>query len=146
MYKMQNTRSRVFELRVTNIEVCKTATSFWLGIIPVVMDLSIAVIAGNLRDFLVMALTIIFLVFLALATCSWSNISSSCGVFRPFILSLAVLLLLYFSGFFRRFFGLEALFDLVDIIFSMPSLFICLIVPKIETHLQKSFSLWALLI
>ncbi len=79
------------------------------------------------------------LLFLVLAIYGRSGISSSCGRARLFTIFLSVLLLFFFPGLLKKLLGLRALFDLLGLIFKLRSLFISLIIPRIETHLQRSF-------
>ena len=74
---------------------------FWLGAILEVVALLIAVIAGDFRNIPFRALSVASLLFFAFATYSRSGISPSGSVFRLFLLSLAVLLLLLFPRLFR---------------------------------------------
>ena len=63
-------RFKASELVVPDVEVAKTAASFWLGAIPGVVVFIIIVIVGDFRDILFRALRIALLLFFALATCS----------------------------------------------------------------------------
>ena len=79
------------------------------------MTFLIAVIANDFKNVPFRALALALLFLLALATFSWSGISPSCSALRLFASSLAVLFLLFFSGFFRGLFGLRALLGLVGL-------------------------------
>ncbi len=105
------------------------------------MTLFVTTIAGDFRN-----ISGLLLLFLSLVTSGygWSCISSSCSGVRPFVLSLVALLLFLFPGLLRGLLGLGDLFDRGGLIFGLQGL--CLIVPRIETHLQGSFPLGALLI
>ncbi len=100
------------------------------------MTLFIATITGDFRDILGL-----LLLFLSLATsgCGWSYISSICSGVRLFALSLAALLLFLFPGLFRGLLGFGTLFGRAGL--GLRGLFISLIVPRIETHLQGLFLL-----
>ena len=76
------------------------------------MPFFIIAIISNLEDILG------FLLFF-FTTYGWSDISFSYDRTKPFTLSLVPLLLLFFLDFLRRFFGLEALFDLICLIFGL---------------------------
>ena len=92
---------------------------------------------GNISGYL--------LFFLSFTTCGWSGISFSCEIrlFAPF---LAVFLFFLFSGLLRGLLGLGNLFNQVGLIFSLQSLLVNLIVPRIKTHLQRLFLFESLLI
>ena len=109
------------------------------------MALFIIVITGDFGDIPLRALAIASLFLLALASCSRNSISPNGGAFRPFTLSLAILLLYFFLGLFRGLFSLGALLGLVYLIFGLWGFFVNLLVPGIETYLQVLFFLVALL-
>ncbi len=106
------------------------------------MTLFVATIAGDFGD-----ISGFLLLLLSLTTCGcgWSDISSSCGV-RPFASSLAALLLFLFPGLLRGLLGLRALFGRIGLVLGLRGLLVSLIVPIIETHLQRSFPFGAPLI
>ena len=92
---------------------------FWLDTIPEVVTLLITIIINDFKDIPLRALIIVLLFVLALAIYSRSDISPDSGAYRAFMSSLAVLLLFFFFGLFKKLFGLEALFGLVDLIFGL---------------------------
>lgn len=94
------------------------------------MYLLITVVVGDLKgisDFLFL--------LLALTTYGQSGISSSYGRARSLMSLLTVFLLLFFSGFFRGFFGLKTLFSLVGLILGLQGVFVSLIVSRVKTDL-----------
>lgn len=63
---MQGTHYKVFKLAITNMNVAKTATSFFIGIIPRVMAFFIIIITGDLKNVFSKALVIVLLLFLTI--------------------------------------------------------------------------------
>lgn len=104
-----------------------------------IMTLFITVLTSDLRYILDL--------FHLLAIYGFNNIALKCNKDRAILSRLFLgllsfpLLFLFSSNFVREFLGFKALFDLIDFIFGLCDLFVSLIVPRIETHLQKAFSL-----
>lgn len=108
------------------------------------MAFFITILNGNLRGVFFKAL-VLFL-FLVLRGPGISSGYSSGITTQLFASSLVTLFLLFSSGFVKRLLKLRAFFGLVDLIIGLKDFLICLIIPRIETCLQKMFFFKALLI
>ncbi len=98
------------ELVVTDVEAIETAASFWLNINKGIMTLFVANIIGNFRD-----ISSLLLLLAIICNCGWSRICFSCGGARLFALSVAALLLFFFSGLFGGLFIFTVLFALANL-------------------------------
>lgn len=93
-------------------------------------------------------LGLLFFLLLAFISYDQSNISFKYGEGSLSTLSMTVLLLGFFLDYFKGLLSFETLFSLVGLILSQKyhDLLVNLIVVRIQTHFQKTFSLGVLLI